>query len=399
VPFSTTSEVVVRKILVVSGLQIYPPESGGMLRTSSLIGALVARGFDVTVYSMVGRKPDYLAGKRSGTELIKERLREYVDRGRFWAALQFAAYRLGLPPFWITLILALHIPRKLREALAACDAVIIDFPFLFPLARATAKPVALNTHNVEADLLQRPWAKRLVASIERRAAQSVRQVFCCSESDRAFFAPLVGGGQTSIVPNGIDPARFAGIAAQRVALRAALGYTDEDRVLFFAASSFGPNVEALAWLKGFVAENQALLTSRKLQFLVAGSVSKQPFELPRLKAVGTVARIEPYFGAADLAFNGVFRGSGTNLKMAEFIAAGLPILTSTAGMRGYDLIDGEDCIAFTTENLAGVLAGSAVLDDPVRLAAMARSAYEKNKRVIDMNWCVEPLIAWLELPR
>jgi glycosyltransferase involved in cell wall biosynthesis len=387
------------KILVVSGLQIYPPESGGMLRTSSLIGALVARGFNVTVYSMVGRKPDYLSGKPSGTETINGGLHEYVERGRFWAALQFATYRLGLPPFWITLVLQLRTPRKLRELLASSDAVIADFPFLFPLAKSTTKPVALNTHNVEANLWLSPWVKRLVAMIERRAAQNVQHVFCCSESDRAFFAPLVGARRTSIVPNGIDPARFAGIAAERLPLRAALGYKPEDRVLLFAASSFGPNVEALAWLEGFVAEHQALLIRKNLHFLVAGSVSKQPFERPRLKAVGMVARIEPYFAAADLAFNGVIRGSGTNVKMAEFIAAGLPILTSPAGMRGYDLVDGVDCIAFAPENLARIVDESTLFDDPVRLAAMAKSAYEKNKRQIDMGWCIEPLLTWLEETR
>jgi glycosyltransferase involved in cell wall biosynthesis len=391
--------VAARKILVLSGLQIYPPESGGMLRTSSLIGALVARGFDVTAYSMVGRKRDYLAGKPSGMETIKDGLREYVDRGRFWAMLQFAAYRLGLPPFWITLILSLRTPGKLKELLASCDAVIVDFPFLFPPARKTTKPVALNTHNVEADLCQRPWIKRRVAAIEKRAAQSVRHVFCCSEGDRAVFAKLAGEGRTSIVPNGIDPARFNGITAERASLRAKLGYKDEDRVLFFAASSFGPNVEALAWLERFVAEHQALLARKNLHFLVVGSVSKQPFERPRLKAVGMVAQIEPYFAVADLAFNGVFRGSGTNLKMAEFIAAGLPILTSVAGMRGYDVADGEDCIAFTPDNLASVLEGNAILDDPTRLAAMSKSAYEKNKRQIDMNWCIEPVVSWLEEAR
>jgi glycosyltransferase involved in cell wall biosynthesis len=367
-----------------------------MLRTSSLIGALVARGFDVTVYSMVGRKLDYLAGKTSGTETINERLHEYVDRGRFWAALQFAAYRLGLPPFWITLVLALRTPGKLRELLVSCNAVIVDFPFIFPLAKATTKPVALNTHNVEADLWQRPWIKRLVAAIERRAAQSVRHVFCCSEGDHAFFASLAGARRTSIVPNGIDPARFAGIAAKRGPLRAALGYTNEDRVLLFAASSFGPNVEALAWLQDFIAEHQTLLIRKNLHFLVAGSVSKQPYERPHLKVVGMVARIEPYFAAADLAFNGVIRGSGTNVKMAEFISAGLPILTSPAGMRGYELVDGVDCIAFAPETLAMVIAENTLLDNPARLAAMANSAYEKNKRLIDMNWCIEPLVTWLD---
>lgn len=385
----------VRKVLVLSGLQIFPPESGGQLRTSSLIGALVRRGFEVTVYSMVGRKREYLAGKPSATEVIREGLREHVDRGRFWAALQFCAYRLGLPPLWIPAAVALHRPRELRELLDWCDAVIADFPFLYPVANGTDKPVALNTHNVEADLWQRNWVKRCVAAIERRAARRVQRVFCCSEADRDFFLPMTQGGSVSVVPNGVDTSRFIDIASERDSLRSALGYSPVDRVLLFTASSFGPNVEALKWLEQFEAENRALLARKNLRFLVAGSVSKTPFERPFLKVVGTVDRIEPYFAAADLGFNCVLRGSGTNLKMAEFIAAGLPIITTTSGMRGYNLTDGEDCITFTPATLADVLDRND-LNAPDRLVRLARSAYEKNKHQIDMNWCIEPLVGWLQ---
>ena len=366
-----------------------------MLRTSSLTGALVAQGFDVTVYAMVGRKRDYLARKPSGMEMITDRLHEYVDRRRLWAALQFASYRLGLPPVWITFLLSLMTPRKLREMLDACDAIIVDFPFLFPAVPANGKPAVLNTHNVEADLCERKWVARIVAWIERRAARRVQHVFCCTERDRTFFAKLAGEERTSLVPNGIYPTRFAGIQAERPSLRAALGYNDDDRVLLFPASSFGPNVEALAWLQRFVATHEELLARHRLQFLVVGSVSKQPFERKGLKAVGMVQRIEPYFAAADIAYNGVFRGSGTNLKMAEFMAVGLPILTTTAGVRGYDLVDGVDCLTFAPDTLAQTIEQSPILKDPALLTAMARSAYEKNARVIDMSRCIEPLARWL----
>jgi glycosyltransferase involved in cell wall biosynthesis len=384
-----------RKILLLSGLQVFPAESGGQLRTGSLVGALAAKGFDVRLYSMVGRKKDYQAGVPSGTTEVAPGIQEYVDRGKFWAALQLIAYRRELPPFWITLVLRLYKPGRLRELLAWADAVIVDFPFLYPAVRGTAKPAILNTHNVEADLWKKPWVKRWVARIERAAAAALRRVVCCSTGDQAFFAKLVGPEQTCVVPNGIDMRRFDGIAAHRAALRASLGYRDADRVMLFAASSFGPNVEALEWLKGFVQEHKAMLETRNLHFLVAGSVSKTPYTLPRLTVVGMVPKIEPYFAAADLAFNGVFRGSGTNVKMGEFMAAGLPIITSDVGTRGFDVVDGEDVVVFTLATLAAVLGAATVLDDRSRLARMARSAFEKNKRGIDMRCCVEPLAEWL----
>ncbi len=102
-----------------------------MLRTSSLIGALVARGYDVTLYSMVGRKSDYLARKPSGTETIRDGLREYVDRGASGLPCSSRPTGSGCRPSDHA-VLTLRMPRKLRELLASCDAVIIDFPFLFP---------------------------------------------------------------------------------------------------------------------------------------------------------------------------------------------------------------------------------------------------------------------------
>lgn len=384
------------KILVLSGLQIHPPESGGMLRTASLVSALVGRGHEVTLYSMVGRKKDYLAGKPSGFEEIRPGLREYVDRGRAWAALQFASYRLGLPPLWITSALKMHTPRMMRQLMDEADAIIVDFPFLYPAGRKAGRPVALNTHNVEADLWPSGWVRRRVAAIETQAVRSVDRVFCCSGGDLRHFAAQAAAAPTALVPNGIDASRFAQVRDGRETLRTQLGYREQDRVLFFAASSFGPNVEALGWLEKFVTEHAQLLADHNLHFLVVGSVSKRPFEKPHLKVLGMVDKVEPYFAAADIGFNCVFRGSGTNLKMAEFMTAGLPILTSDVGLRGYELTAGEDCIVFSRETLADILADRTLLGDATALAAMAGRAYEKNKRQIDMDWCIGPVLQWLQ---
>jgi glycosyltransferase involved in cell wall biosynthesis len=41
------------------------------------------------------------------------------------------------------------------------------------------------------------------------------------------------------------------------------------------------------------------------------------------------------FAAATLALNPMRAGSGSNLKIADYAAAGLPVLTSTVGARGF----------------------------------------------------------------
>lgn len=384
-----------------SGLQIFPAESGGQLRSAGLIRQIANAGIEVDVYAMIGRKKDYLARRRSETVDVGPGIREHVNRNWIFAGLQYPSYWLGLPPLWITTRLNMRIPCVLKRLAAGADAMIVDFPFLHPAAKAAPKGarVVLNTHNVEADLWPKPGVKRRVARLEETAVRAVDAVVCCAPGDQDHFAAMVGREKTLYVPNGIDVARFENLAKYRAALRAKLGFTDDTRVLLFPASSFGPNVEGLEFLRAFVEREAALVAQKRLHFLVVGSVAKKPFKLPGLTVTSVVETIEPYFAAADFAFNAVLRGSGTNVKMCEFMAARLPILTSEAGTRGFQLTDGQDCVTFRAETLADVIAKTRLFDDEVLQAKMVASAYERNKIEIDMRHGIAPLVQYLRSPR
>src|SRR5664279_1125794 len=49
------------------------------------------------------------------------------------------------------------------------------------------------------------------------------------------------------------------------------------------------------------------------------------------------------YQAADIALNPMFSGSGTNLKMLDYFAAGLPVVSTPAGARGLDIAS-QDCV-------------------------------------------------------
>jgi glycosyltransferase involved in cell wall biosynthesis len=53
--------------------------------------------------------------------------------------------------------------------------------------------------------------------------------------------------------------------------------------------------------------------------------------------------------AADVALNPMFSGSGTNLKMLEFLAAGLPVVTTPVGARGLHLVSGEHALVCSAD--------------------------------------------------
>jgi glycosyltransferase involved in cell wall biosynthesis len=90
--------------------------------------------------------------------------------------------------------------------------------------------------------------------------------------------------------------------------------------------------------------------------------------------LGTVAAEQrlSFYHAADIALNPMFSGSGTNLKMLDYFAAGLPVVSTPAGARGLELAP-DDCIVCPAEQFVARI--EVLLNNPdarSRLAANAR---------------------------
>ncbi len=398
------------RVLFLSGLQVHPTLSGGNLRSFALASALRRHGLDVFVYSLVGRKADYLSRRPSAVQEWPGGVPEYVDRGPLGFVAQFGSYKLGLPPLWLTAWLRaggaspgqVLLPRLLREKLVWCDVVLADFPFVSSVFRAPAaagKLRVLSTHNLEHRMHDgRSWLSRrlgaAVRSVEVGAVAAADLVVSCCETDRDFFLANAPPRRALLVPNGIDVARFEGLGSERARARAALGVPDDVKVFLFTASKYGPNQEAFDFLLGFVRERADFLARRRIHVLVVGNIIREPMRLPGFTATGRVEVVEPYFAAADAALNPMWSGAGTNVKMCEFIATRLPILTTPFGARGFAIDDGRTGFLFERDTLEAVMAHvrARLDDDPDGLRALAAAAYAENEGAIDMYACVRGLV-------
>lgn len=236
--------------------------------------------------------------------------------------------------------------RRRRALLAEHD--VAEFHFCayagwMERARRLTKVVYV-AHNVEVDfaaahppsVLPRPILRRL-AELERRAVEASDLVVTCTESDAERLRSLYGGTDYAVVPNGFDD-RLLGFdrAAWRADARNSLGLDPEERVLLFVGGPARHNRDAVAFLE------QRLLPSLQpgVTLLVAGGcASPGRAELApgrRVRRLGYVDDLGPLFAAADVGVNPVAHGSGSQLKIAEYLAAGLPIVTTPVGMRGYE---------------------------------------------------------------
>lgn len=253
-------------------------------------------------------------------------------------------------------LLAHDSPEFVKAARAAvCDAEIVIFshPWVYPLiGDALGRPkqlVVYDAHNVESVLRYRLLADsevglrivRHATAVERELCRRADLVLTCSHEDRELFHRLyeIPFGKCRVMPNGTFVGEPPDPSARRDKKRL-LGLEDKPLAVFLG-SLFPPNEEAAAFICTELAP-----TLPDVNFAICGGVGSA-IDRPSLarRGVGNVritgvvddATRRAYLAAADAAVNPMFSGSGTNIKMFDFMAAGLPVISTPTGARGINL--------------------------------------------------------------
>ncbi|MGZ3773950.1 MAG: glycosyltransferase [Pseudobdellovibrionaceae bacterium] len=385
-----------RKIIFISGLQIFPAMSGGQLRSANLCISLADLGYEVEVYSLTGRKKDYLSFKSKHKNTVSPRISETVDMNPLWGLLQFVFYKLDLPPLWITFLLKFYVPKDLTRILSQDKFVILDFPFLYPIFdKILSQEKWLNTHNAEFELCNKsPYLSKKVKEIELKSFGKAEHILFCSDNDRhkfLFDTPSLLT-KSSILSNGVDLKKFNFEPPQRQLWREKLNIKEQHTVFLFTGSAYAPNKIAFDFLKKFCAVHKDSLVALNAVIVIAGSVHNETEDNAHFKVMGQVDNIAPYFWMSDFGLNAVTSGSGVNVKMIEFLAAKLPILSTQFGCRGLELIDKKNCLIFDSESLMHVI-HEAVHLDSYRRSEMALRAFETNENQVSMTKNLKTVIA------
>lgn len=225
------------------------------------------------------------------------------------------------------------------------DVVTADLNVSAVLERAKAPLRVYTSHNVEFDrfthaappvALRASWANRLRA-IEQRAVSRADLTVVCTDDDARRMRELYGASaeQLVVIPNGFDETELRGpLPGERDAARAALGLARDEYVAVFVGADWGPNREALAVLTERV---MPALASEGVKLLVVGTVTRALAgrREPWLIAHGEAPAILPLLHAADAGLNPVLSGGGSNVKVPTYLAAGLAVVTTPFGVRGY----------------------------------------------------------------
>jgi glycosyltransferase involved in cell wall biosynthesis len=276
------------------------------------------------------------------------------------------------------------VKAEAREA----DVVVCSHPWVYPLvADVLGRPGQLlvyDAHNVESVLRYRLLADteiglrivRHATAVERDLCRRADLVLACSREDRELFHRLYETpfGKCLVMPNGTFVGDAPGDAARRDSKRR-LGLGHQPLAVFIG-SLYPPNEEAAAFICTQLAPAMPGVT-----FAICGGVgaaidrealARRGIGNVRITGVLDDAGRRDYLQAADAAVNPMFSGSGTNIKMFDFMAAGLPVVSTPTGARGIDLSESALHICAPAE-FAGAL--QRILHDreyAARLGAAAR---------------------------
>jgi glycosyltransferase involved in cell wall biosynthesis len=331
-------------------------------------------------------------------------LEEETNLGVGFGALQAFFRRVGVPRIWQFEILRMGIiPSRLRDELSRSDIIISDFPFCPPVPGPWSnRPWFMISHELEFRLFEqgstteRRFA-RWMRDIEQSAPARYRDIFVCAQEDRDFFRAHDAEGRMRLpyIRCGVDSRAYTWADGVREGVRRELGLGADDLLLLFSGSRYGPNVEAFDELKQFCKAEAKFLADNKVYFLALGSMASEPSRTNSLIVTGPVPEVIPYFAAADAGLNPITRGSGSNVKLFEYLVSRLPVISTSFGVRGTELKPDLDYLPFAPGELRPALEKFLALRTREQWREYAEQVLVRHFRSCDIQELVNDAVAQL----
>ena len=333
-----------KNIVVFNDFPIYPPRFGGQIRIYNIYKNLAER-YNIT-YICFGK-----SNSVEETRICENFLEIKVPKSGFHKNMDAVAGKLlGVSVDDITAMFLCRqnaeIAALAKTSIEKSDLVILSHPYMFPLVRDYVydKPLIYEAHNVEAYLKKALLGKRAlrnyisgrVEAVEKELSLKADLVFVTSEEDLNSIKQLYGLEENKIhvSPNGVDINTFSLLYKEGKLIKEKI----IDRpVVLFLGSGHPPNVQAAKLIIKEIAPKM-----KDIYFLICGSVCWGIKNENKGKNVGLTFEVTEeekleLYRVADLALNPMVSGSGTNIKMLDYMSASLPVISTPVGARGLNL--------------------------------------------------------------
>ena len=313
-------------IAILSNLEIFPPSGGAPNRIFNIAKTLADMGQNV-----------YLIFRTSSIKVTK------------LGNLNLLGFPFPRVRFLDTIAQDISLAKALRRIDAKLDILQCEFPYLFLGAYLAKKlrgspPLVLDEHGVEINFIREVYIKKpsilSKASVffsELAAVKLSTHIFTCSKIDSAHISRIfkVPASKITDIPNGVNKEFFTKIAPHKF---------EKPTILFLGGFKHLPNLHGARVIKDAIIP-EVIRKERDAQFVFIGQ--EPPSWLSNtdnIKVLGYVPDVRPFIKGAHVCIAPIFQGSGTRLKILEYMALGKPVISTSKGAEGIEALNNRDII-------------------------------------------------------
>jgi len=368
------------KILWISHFIPFPPKAGLIIRSNGLIKEL-SKGnqVDLVMFNQPRLMATFFEEIDQGFDVSNKELSKYTNiletleipgesstYSRLWLILKSF---FSTMPYTINWLKSTNASNTLQAILKNTQYDLIHFDTIsldpyFKLSQSLNTPCVMDHHNIESHMMERralqeqswlkkiyfTWEAKKLTRYEKKELSKYAAHITCSEDDSSRLKNLVPNAISEVVPNGVT------------VKNASTEYTPKNNsILFVGGLSWYPNLQGVEYLLEEVLPALNKLTTDYELNIIGEGASDALLETykhdKKIKFLGFVESLETLYNDASAFVAPIFDGGGTKLKVLNALANNIPLVTSTLGCEGIDLIDGTHClIADDAETMAAKLA-------------------------------------------
>jgi polysaccharide biosynthesis protein PslH len=394
------------KILWVKAGGLFPPDTGGKIRSYHILKAL-ARRHSVTVFTFYAAIPGDLHAQLESQFARVVCLPLKIPSGRtLREGLEYLRNFFSGLPYTVSKFCRPEVAAALRNLMTEQkpDVIVCDFVVaakVIPWESPT--PKILFTHNVEALIWKRHfqlahnplwkavcwWEYRVMQRFERNCANRSDHLLTVSEHDRTFFSELTDPSRITVIPTGVDVDYF----------RPQPDREEANTLVFTGSMDWMPNEEGIIFfVKEIWPQIRKQIPGVSVS-IVGRSPSSRLLELAATQdgvhVTGRVEDIRPYTHRGSVYIVPLRIGSGTRLKIFEAMAMGKAVVSTTIGAEGLPVRSGREIVlADSADEFADAVV--ALLRDSARRRELGRAARELVEQKYSWDCVVQPFEEVLE---
>lgn len=369
------------KVLFVCHRVPFPPKRGGKIRPFNIIRHLTGQGHRVTVASLARNeqeRDEALGLAQQCERAIVEIIPDSVAWSRTVAWLPTS--RPSSFGYFHSGALQRQIENELRTG--GYDLVFVHCSSVAPYVKSARSARILDYGDIDSQkwrdysthrafpLSTGFWLEALkLERVERQLSERFDLCTCTTRGELDSLRQLGVRTPADWFPNGVDTQFFAPAEAPY----------DKNLVVFVGRMDYYPNQQAAI---GFCHEVLPRIAARRptVQFQIVGAdPSREILELgklPNVSVTGSVPDVRPYVTRAALTVAPLQIARGTQNKILESMAMGVPVVCSERASGGVDAVAGEHVLtAQDTQQYVTAIAG--LLDSPAERERLSRAGRER----------------------